>query len=113
MRPHPRYRQASHVDGEDLVDQRMITRLMVDGVDLVDDTAHGVGDVAAGQDRTDREAEVALAGAESLQVRELLVVIGAMLKPLTAFTTSHSLHRSLHHSHGKLPYMCGFVHSFS
>jgi hypothetical protein len=55
---------------------------MVDGVDLIDDTAHGVGDVAAGQDRADRQAEVALAGAESLQVREPLVVIGAMLKPL-------------------------------
>jgi hypothetical protein len=51
-------------------------------VDLVDDPAHGVGDVAAGQDRADRKAEVALAGAQSLQVRELPVVIGAMLKPL-------------------------------
>jgi hypothetical protein len=49
---------------------------------LVDDAAHGVGDVTAGQDRADRKAQVALAGAKSLQVRELSVVVGAMLKPL-------------------------------
>jgi hypothetical protein len=60
----------------------MIARQAVDGVDLLDDIAHGVSDVTAGQDRADRKAQVALAGAQSLQVRELSVVIGAMLKPL-------------------------------
>src|SRR5918995_1475246 len=70
------------VDGEDLVDQRIIAGQTVDGVDLVHDPAHGVGDVAAGQYRADRQAEVALAGTQGLQVRKLRVVIGAMLKPL-------------------------------
>jgi hypothetical protein len=51
-------------------------------VDLVDDPAHGVGDVAAGQDGADGQAELALAPAQSAEVRKLLVVIGAMLKPL-------------------------------
>jgi hypothetical protein len=60
----------------------MIARLAVDGVDLLDDIAHGVGDVTAGQDRAEGKAEVAFAGAKSLQVQELPVVIGAMLKPL-------------------------------
>jgi hypothetical protein len=60
----------------------MIARQTVDGVDLVDDPAYGVGHVATGQDRADRKAKVALAGAQSLQVRELPAVIGAMLKPL-------------------------------
>ena len=60
----------------------MIARQTVDGVDLVDDRAYGVGDVASGQDRAYRKAEVALAGAQNLQVRELPVVVGAMLKPL-------------------------------
>jgi hypothetical protein len=60
----------------------MIARQAVDGVDLIDDPAYGVGDVAAGQNRADRQAEVALAGAQSLEVRELPAVIGAMLKPL-------------------------------
>src|SRR5215210_8007672 len=70
------------VDGEDLVDQRMVPRLGVYGVDLVDYHAHGVGDVAAGQHGADRQAELALAAAQGIEVRKLPVVIGAMLKPL-------------------------------
>jgi len=50
------------VDDDDLVDQRYVGRNpSVQGVDLVDDLADRVGDVAAGQYRADREPELPLA----------------------------------------------------
>src|SRR5215204_4128169 len=91
------------VDSKDLVYQRMISRLAVYGVDLVDDPAHGVGDVAAGQDRADRKAEVALAGAQSLKIRELPVVIGAMLKPFCRISVYDASITCLRHTAPQSP----------
>src|SRR5215218_4096471 len=84
------------VDSQDLVHQRMAVRLAVHGVDLVYDPTHRVGHVAAGQHRADREAELALAAGQGLQVGELLVVVGAMLKPLYSVHGHHTPYVRFH-----------------
>jgi hypothetical protein len=84
------------VDGQNLVDQRVVVRLAVYGVDLVYDPTHRVGHVAAGQHRADREAELALAAGQGLQVGKLLVVVGAMLKPLYSVHGHHTPYVRFH-----------------
>src|SRR5829696_255790 len=84
------------VDGQDLVHQRMVTGLPVYVVDLIYDPAHGVGHVAAGQHRADREAELAFAAGQGLEVRKLPVVVGAMLKPLYSVHGHHTPYVHLH-----------------
>src|SRR5215204_7827486 len=74
----------------------MVSGLAVYGVDLVYDSADGVGDVAAGQHRADREAELPLAAAHGLQIREPRVVVGAMLKPLYGVHGHHTPCVGLH-----------------
>jgi hypothetical protein len=74
----------------------MVPTLAVYGVDLIDYSTDRVGHVAARQYRADREAELALAASQGLEVRKLLVVVGAMLKPLYSVHGHHTPYVGLH-----------------
>jgi hypothetical protein len=90
------------VDHENLVYQRVLGQgLLVDGVYLIDDSADGIGHVAAWQDQAHRQVQLALAAGEFFDVAELLVAVRAFLEPLSGVcgrkTPLVSLHPSPFH----------------
>ncbi len=94
---------------QDLVDQEVPARAAVYRVDLVDDPADGVGDVARGQHGADREAPLALPAAQLPQVREALEVIRAMLKPIPGVHVLQAPSLLPDHSPGTLSHYVLFV----